>query len=205
MDSIDKLAALFSEFPGIGTRQSRRFVYFLLKRNRAYVSELVRQINALRDAVLECQDCHRFFLKRGHEGETLCGICADPLRDNSIIMVVEKDADLDAIESSKTYRGKYFVLGGTLPLVEKDAAAKIRVNELASLIERRARDLREIILACALTPESEHTADYVKSAIAGDAAETNIKITTLGRGLSTGTELEYSDADTLRYALEGRK
>jgi recombinational DNA repair protein RecR len=61
MDPIHRLAQLFSEFPGIGTRQSKRFVYFLLKQNRSYIDELVRQIQALEQNILECARCHRYF------------------------------------------------------------------------------------------------------------------------------------------------
>jgi recombination protein RecR len=120
-------------------------------------------------------------------------------------MVVEKDSDLEAIEKSGTYSGTYFVLGGTLPILEKEPEKRIRVELLTALIEEEYSDLKEVILACAVTPESEHTAEYVREYIT-PIAETNfIKLTSLGRGLSTGTELEYSDAETLRYALEGRK
>jgi recombination protein RecR len=205
MDPIHRLAQLFSEFPGIGTRQSKRFVYFLLKQNRSYIDELVRQIQALEQNILECARCHRYFTKRFATAGPTCGICSDQERDRSILMVVEKDSDLEAIEKSGTYSGTYFVLGGTLPILEKEPEKRIRVELLTALIEEEYSDLKEVILACAVTPESEHTAEYVREYIT-PIAETNfIKLTSLGRGLSTGTELEYSDAETLRYALEGRK
>ena len=76
---------------------------------------------------------------------------------------------------------------------------------MLTLIENESMELKEVILACAVTPESEHTAEYVRESITGVTDAHLISITTLGRGLSTGTELEYSDAETLRYALLGRK
>ena len=205
MDPIHRLAQLFSEFPGIGTRQSKRFVYFLLKQNRSYVSELVRQIEALEQNILECERCHRYFTKRFATAGFTCSICADDERERSILMVIEKDSDLEAIEKSGTYDGTYFVLGGTLPILEKEPETRIRVRDLATLIEHESGDLKEVILACAVTPESEHTAEYVRENITPLCERNFIKVTSLGRGLSTGTELEYSDAETLRYALEGRK
>lgn len=204
MDPVEKLAALFAEFPGIGSRQSRRFVYFLLKKNKAYVAELVILIESLERSVAECTRCHRYFMKK-HERGNECVVCADETRDRTQLLILERDADLDAMEKSDVYRGRYFVLGGTLPLLEKEPGSKIRVRELAQLIKKTGEELREIILACAMTPEGEHTAEYVKNTILPLAEENKIAITSLGRGLSTGTELEYSDADTLRYALEGRK
>jgi recombination protein RecR len=205
MDPIQKLSALFAEFPGIGTRQSRRFVYFLLKRSPAYRRELVALIQSLEGSVLECPRCHRYFMKKYETREDRCLLCADTGRDQTILLVVEKDSDLEAIERSGTYHGTYFILGGTLPILEKDPASKIKIIELKRLIEEESMTLKEIILACAVTPESEHTAEYVRQSIDETANDHLISITTLGRGLSTGTELEYSDAETLRYALEGRK
>ncbi|OGZ07255.1 MAG: hypothetical protein A3D65_01850 [Candidatus Lloydbacteria bacterium RIFCSPHIGHO2_02_FULL_50_13] len=204
MDPVQKLAALFAEFPGIGSRQSKRFVYFLLKKNKAYVAELVSLIESLERAVAECTRCHRYFMKK-HERGNECAVCIDPHREHSQLLVVERDADMEAVEKSDTYHGRYFVLGGTLPILEKEPESKIRTRGLRDLVKKENTTLREIILACAMTPEGEHTAEYVKNAILPIAEESKIAITMLGRGLSTGTELEYSDADTLRYALEGRK
>ena len=205
MDQIQKLAGLFAEFPGIGSRQSKRFVYFLLKQNKGYIRELVHLIESLEGSVLECDRCHRYFMKKYAAAGPRCTICTDTGRDRTILMVVEKDSDLEAIERSSTYQGTYFILGGVLPMLEKNPAAKIRVNELGALIGEEFEELKEVILACAVTPESEHTADYVRTEITKLCEQNYIKITELGRGLSTGTELEYSDAETLRYALEGRK
>lgn len=204
MDPVEKLAALFAEFPGIGSRQSKRFVYFLLKKNKAYVAELVKLIESLERSVLECARCHRYFMKK-HERGNECSICIDSARDHTQLLLVERDADLEAMEKGGIYHGLYFVLGGTLPILEKEPESKIRIKMLSQLIKKSGTELKEIILACAMTPEGEHTAEYVRNAILPIAQENKIAITSLGRGLSTGTELEYSDADTLRYALERRK
>lgn len=120
-------------------------------------------------------------------------------------MVIEKDSDLEAIERSGAYHGRYFVLGGTLPILDKEPEKRIRIRELLAAVKARKNDLKEVILATALTPESEHTADYVRSALEETTKESGIRITTLGRGLSTGSELEYADSETLRFAFEGRK
>ena len=205
MDPIHRLAQLFSEFPGIGTRQSKRFVYFLLKQNKSYISELIRQIEALERTINECARCHRYYTKKFNDAGPVCSICTDASRDQSLLMVVEKDSDLEALERSSTYEGSYFVLGGALPILEKEPEKRIRIRDLMEVIEKESGDLKEVILACAVTPESEHTADFIRDAITPLCEQNFIKVTSLGRGLSTGTELEYSDAETLRYALEGRK
>ncbi len=205
MDSINKLAALFAEFPGIGSRQSKRFVHYLLKRDRAYLAELARQIASLQEVVFECGKCHRYFMKKFPDAPMLCLICQDVTREHTTLMIVEKDSDLEALERSGTYKGLYFVLGGILPILEKEPNRKIRIDALLDRIIKENDNLNEVIIACAVTPESEHTAQYVEAMISPHLNPTMTKITHLGRGLSTGTELEYSDADTLRYALLGRK
>ena len=205
MDPINRLAALFAEFPGIGNRQSKRFVYYLLKRDKTYLNELARQIQALESAVCKCAHCHRYFVKRYKDASSQCSICVDTTRDTRTLMIVEKDSDLEALERSGTYKGLYFVLGGTLPILEKDPDSKIRIHALKNLIEKEKEIIDEIIIACAVTPESEHTSEYIVQSLLPITDKTQIKITHLGRGLSTGTELEYSDAETLRYAFEGRK
>ncbi len=205
MDPINKLAALFAEFPGIGGRQSKRFVYYLLKRDKAYINELARQIQSLDGSVSRCIRCYRYFMKKHSDALEYCSICIDTTRDHSILMIVEKDSDLEALERSGTYKGLYFVLGGTLPILEKAPGTIIRINQLLTLVEQEKETIKEIILACAVTPESEHTAEFVEHSLQHTVEGSSISITHLGRGLSTGTELEYSDKETLRYALEGRK
>jgi recombination protein RecR len=91
-----------------------------------------------------------------------------------------------------------------VPILEPSPESKIRIKELLSMIETRG-DLREIVLAVNANPEGENTGDYVKKMLAPLALKHNIKISMLGRGLSTGTELEYSDAETLKNALKNRQ
>lgn len=121
-------------------------------------------------------------------------------------MIVSKDADLDAIEKSKTYDGKYFVLGGTVPLFDTQTSSSIRSRELIDRIESGAKaGLREIIVACSLNAEGEHTRENVESLLSPLAEKYSLSMYTLGRGLSTGTELEYSDAETIKNALLSKK
>jgi recombination protein RecR len=109
------------------------------------------------------------------------------------------------MERSGAFRGRYVVLGGGIPLHADGTEVDIRLARLRDRVSRDARVLREIIVGMPLTPEGEHTADYVREAILRALGETDVPITTLGRGLSTGSELEYADAETLRFALMGRK
>lgn len=206
MSSIEKLTESFSRFPGIGPRQAKRFVYFLLAQNPEFAANLSNSLAELRNNILQCGSCFRFFQKDA-SGENLCPTCKDPNRDASLILVVEKDVDLENIQKMHAWNGSYFVLGGSLPILEKDPTKKIRSKELFYAVQERAKTgfLREIVLAMSANVEGENTLAYLSKILAPLAEKYSLEVSTLGRGLSTGTELEYSDADTFKYALENRR
>lgn len=202
MNEIEKLSKYFSEFPGIGPRQAKRFVYFLLSKNKGFLDELTLNINDLKKSISICPSCFRFFPKN-KGSSSLCHICDDKNRDSSLLMIVSRDVDFENIEKTGSYNGLYFVLGGTVPILEKDPENKIRMKELLSKIEKKS-NVKEIILALSANPEGENTADFIKEKILPICEKLSIKISLLGRGLSTGLELEYSDSETLKNALKNR-
>lgn len=200
MESAEKLIEYFNQFPGIGPRQARRFVYFLLWASPKFSKGLAEEIQRLRNTVASCERCYRFFTKGTSK---LCRTCADASREDSVLLVVCRDVDLDAIEKSGAFRGRYFVLGGTIPILEPEPEKKIRARELLRRV-REKKELKEIIIATNFTPEGEHTAEYIEKALKEISAGSGIRLSTLGRGLSAGLELEYSDAETLANALKNR-
>lgn len=199
MDKIEELAQALSRFPGIGPRQGKRFVYYLLAAPAGDRAKLAELITSLSKIVRQCSECLRFF--NGSTVGTICNYCSDKMRDDTQLMLVEKDQDLAAVERAGTYRGRYFVLGGVLTLSGKGA---IREKELLRNIEKRVKNgLKEIVLALSATSEGEHTIDRIRELLA--PWRDSVTISLLGRGLATGSELEYSDAETLRAALSNRK
>jgi len=205
MDTIEKLTEAFKEFPGIGERQAKRFVYFLMSRNAGYSENLSNLISELKNEISQCRECYRFFIPTNMiDKNKICEVCINPHIDNSMLMVVEKDSDLESMRKSRLYHGKYFILGGLVPIVEKSTKSRVRVNELIEKVKRE-KDLKEIILAFSLSPQGDHTDIYVRNEIKNLTETLNIKISSLGRGLSTGTELEYSDNETLKNALKNRQ
>jgi len=198
MDHIDELATALSRFPGIGPRQGKRFVFYLLTVPAPERAKLAELIASLGKNVRQCSECLRF-----HNGGTalICNHCSDKTRDDAQLMIVEKDQDLAAVERAGTYRGRYFVLGGVLTLSGKGV---IREKELLHSVRfHLTKGLKEIVLALSATSEGEHTVDRVRELLA--PWRDQLKISELGRGLATGSELEYSDAETLRAALSNRK
>ncbi len=213
MDSIERLAVLFEKFPGIGPRQAGRFVHYLLRSSPALRRELAVSISSLHGSVKQCEECRRF-----HEGKTaLCVRCTGADRDRTLIMIVASDTDSDAIERSHTYHGTYFILGGTVSL-GNEKNPRIREADLVKTIQGRVNELREIILAFPANVEGDTTASRVHELIrplinpravraeqsSHDGKNAQIFVSTLGRGLSTGAELEYADPDTIKNALKNR-
>lgn len=204
MSNLDKIIAQFEKFPGIGARQAKRFAFHILTLPEADTRELSELIANLQGSVIECTSCRRFFSRNGGT-VTECGICADGNRDQTKLMVVERDSDIIAIERAGVYDGLYFVLGGTLPLLDGKGEHRLRGNGLKHIVEARIpNDLSEIILGFAVNPDGENTARFVESLLTELLEDTSIKISHLGRGLSTGSELEYADPDTIKNALTNR-
>ena len=202
MTTLEKLIKHFERFPGIGSRQARRFAHHLLTEQPESVKELSKLIADIQGSVVECPSCFRFFAKNG--SGTLCSICENAERDTTKLMIVERDSDLDAIERSGTYDGLYFILGGTVPLLDSEEAKKVRGGALKRIVEERAKKLKEVILAFSINPDGENTGRFVESILKDLIEKNKILLSNLGRGLSTGSELEYADPETIKNALRNR-
>ncbi len=202
-DPIDDLSQIFKRFPGIGIRQARRFVYFLLSAPEDYRNQLIKEISNLKNSVSICPSC---FIHFTSSEEGLCDVCRKNTIDKSILLVVEKDSDCESFKRTHAHKGKYFILGGLVPSVEKNVGSFIREKELLKTIESRLTDgLSEVILAFPATPDGEHTDSYVRSRLNEYILNKNLRVTSLGRGLSTGSEPEYADSETLKSALGNRQ
>jgi len=202
-NTFDQLVELLARFPGVGPRQAKRFVYFLLGASESSTKELVEGILALKKRFSQCQQCFRYF-ERG-TGNAFCNLCIDPERDHSMLMVVARDIDLENVRKSGTYTGGFFVLGGTVPVLGDKETKRLRTTELKKMIQsERGALIQEIIIALPANPDGDTTAGFVRSELEPIIKKKNVVCTVLGRGLSTGTELEYSDADTIRSALKNR-
>lgn len=203
MSDLDKLISLFESFPGIGARQARRFAFHVLTMSDTGNEQLAKLVRTIRESMAECDSCHRFFSK--NQTESVCAICSSGNRDHNRLLVVERDSDIQAIERAGVYDGLYFVLGGTVPLLNSKDTDKLRAGALKATVETRLKSgLQEVILGFSVNPDGENTARFIESIIEPLLQETTGKLSHLGRGLSTGSELEYADADTIKNALQNR-
>lgn len=201
-DSIERLAKLFVRFPGIGERQAKRFAYFILAQQTGYVQSLATALTTARASAHNCTKCLRIYEADAPNATGLCDICIDQKRDHSTIIVVEKGQDIEAFARTD-YKGLFFVLGGLIPIIQKNILEGTHINYLHSRIKQE-EVLKELILAFPLTPNGEHTDQAVREILAPALPDT-IAITSLGRGLSTGAELEYVDPASLSASLKKRE
>ena len=202
-DSIERLAKLFTKFPGIGERQAKRFAYFILAQQTTYVQSLASALTTARASAQTCAKCLRIFETHNTQTPGLCTICSDGRRDHATIVVVEKGQDIEAFARTD-YKGLFFVLGGLIPIIQKNIVEGTHIAYLQTRIEAEKEVLKELILAFPLTPNGEHTDAAVREILAPTLPE-SISITSLGRGLSTGAELEYADPASLSASLKKRE
>lgn len=191
-----QIAKLFQKLPGVGPRQAARFVLALLDKPDSEVEELGYAISNLKRDLTVCGQC--FNISDG----ALCAVCANPSRDRTKVLVVEKVTDLDSIEKTGLYKGLYHVLGGAINPLDNILPANLRIAELERRLDYFAGKDIELILAMNPNTPGETTALYLKDILSSKAG---VAITRLGRGLASGSHLEYADESTLKHALEFRK
>lgn len=202
-DLTGELAESFRRFPGIGPRQAKRFVYYLLHAPNGAITKLVNQISELKKGAKRCPDCGRFYFLEFNNKNNTCAICSDTTREQNILMLVEKDIDLENVQKSGTFNGQFFVLGSLVKILDKEPVASVSGPELLKRVEKLQP--QEIIVALSATPEGDNTVEFLKSYLEPILVKNKIKLSVLGRGLSTGVELEYSDSETLKSALKHRE
>ncbi len=206
-EEYNKLYEYFKTFPGIGKRQAERFVFHILTKDSFWVENFINEIRKAKENVRECVDCCRVFRNKYGEKLDQCEICRSQIRDHSVLAVVEKNIDADVFLKKASWTGLVFVLGGQFQVIEKKNPPKINLEKLLQFIKKLCPDLKEIILCNSLNPDGVFTSSVLKQKINEFTEESNlpkIKITTFGRGFSTGTELEYADKETLQNALKNR-
>jgi recombination protein RecR len=188
---------LLQKLPGVGPRQAARFVLALLEKDESELKDLGQAIANLKRDIRFCRECFNV----SENGS--CHVCSDPKRDDSKILVVEKVTDLDSIEKTGLYKGLYHVLGGSINPLDGITPETLRFKELDKRIDQLA-DGRELELIIATNPNTagETTSLYIKDLFEN---KKGVVLTRLGRGLASGSNLEYADETTLRNALEYRK
>lgn len=213
---------LLQKLPSVGPRQAARFVLALLEKDESELRELGQAIVNLKKEIRFCQECFNI------SENSSCHICSDPKRDQSKLLILEKVTDLDSIEKTGLYKGLYHVLGGSINPLDGATPENLRFRELVKRIDtllanqnspvrdkmppdaasadaqeaRQTSNGIEIIIATNPTTAGETTALYIKDLFKN---KKDVVLTRLGRGLASGSNLEYADEITLKNALDYRK
>jgi recombination protein RecR len=188
--SLMRLVGELKKLPGVGERTALRLAFHLLKspRNMTALSESLCEV---RDRVHPCSVC--FAITESDP----CSICSGN-RDSGTICVVENSQDLMALERSNAYQGVYHVLEGAISPLSGIGPSDLRIAELLSRVA--ADTVREVVIATNFTVEGEATALYLTRAL----KPTGVKISRLAHGIPLGSDIEFVDAATVQWALQGR-
>ncbi len=188
-EAVNEIAKL----PSIGKKTALRLVLHLLKQEEAFTQSLTQALTKLRTETNYCIECHNI------SDTTICNICANKLRDRSLVCVVEDMRDVIAIENTHQYNGLYHVLGGVISPIEGISPNELNIDSLIQRVSQHT-EIKEIILAISATMEGDTTAFYITKKL----QPFHVKVTTLARGVPVGSELEYTDEVTLGRSILSR-
>ncbi|MEO0413298.1 MAG: recombination mediator RecR [Pseudomonadota bacterium] len=190
---ITELIQVLSRLPGLGPRSARRMVLHLLKKRESAMQPMIRALEAVDAAMVECTRCGNV------DTRNPCGICTDPRRDDGQLCVVEDVSDLWALDNAGAFNGRFHVLGGTLSALDGIGPDDLRIDSLCA--RAKADGVREIVLALSATVDGQTTAHYVRDRL----EPLNVQLTSLAHGVPMGGELDYLDEGTLLQAMRARR
>lgn len=167
--------------------------YHLLERDRPGAIEIAESLVEAAEKVGNCKRCNDLT-----ENE-LCLICSSERRDPTLLCVVESPIDLQSLEQSAVFNGRYFVLMGHLSPLDGIGPEELHMDKLALRLDEG--QIKEVILATNLTVEGEATAHYISELV----GQRDIKTTRIAYGVPVGGELEYIDRGTISKAFTGRQ
>jgi recombination protein RecR len=193
---IEDAVSEISRLPGIGKKTALRLALHLLKRDEEQTRSLSEALVNMRTQTSYCVKCHNI------ADSTVCNICSNPKRDLSIICVVVDTRDVLAIEATSQYKGLYHVLGGIISPLEGIGPSDLNIDSLVERIVKAPADepVQEIILALSPTMEGDTTAFYLQKKL----KSSEIKVSTIARGIPIGGDLEYADEITLGRSIVSR-
>ena len=192
---IENAVGELSRLPGIGRKTALRLALHLLKAEMDTTASLAEALAKMRFEITYCKTCHSI-----SDAEE-CGICANKLRDHSLVCVVSDVRDVIAIENTGQYKGVYHVLGGVISPIEGIGPSDLHIDSLVARASAEESELREVILAISPTMEGDTTAFYLSRRLRDLP---NVHISTIARGIPMGGELEYADEITLGRSIVDR-
>ncbi|MBC7798182.1 MAG: recombination protein RecR [Pyrinomonadaceae bacterium] len=198
-ESVSKLIDEFKRLPSVGQKSAQRMAFHLLRRPKEEVENLARAIIDVKERIVFCSVCNNLT----DVNENPCRICANTGRDRSLICVVEEPYSLVAVEKTRSFKGLYHVLHGSLSPIRGIGPDELMLpNLLPRLLPENNDDVevREIILATNPTTEGEATATYIARLL----KPLGVKVTRIAMGMPVGSDLDFVDEVTMDKALANR-
>jgi recombination protein RecR len=200
LDYSEPVARLIDEFkrlPGIGGKSAQRLAFYTLRRPQAEVDNFIESLREVKEKIVFCGICNNL------TDVNPCSYCTNPKRDRSIICVIEEPYNLVAIEKTRSYRGLYHILHGSLSPIRGVGPDELMLqNLLPRLLPENNEDVevKEIIVATNPTTEGEATANYIARLL----KPLGVKVTRIAMGMPVGSDLEYVDEVTMDKAMTNR-
>ncbi|MEO4006339.1 recombination mediator RecR [Flavobacterium sp. CAU 1735] len=186
---LEKAVNEMSQLPGIGKRTALRLVLHLLKQPKEQTQLLASALTQLREDIRFCSRCHNI------SDEEICYICSNPVREQSVVCVVEDIRDVMALENTGLYKGLYHVLGGKISPIDGVGPSQLNIPSLVEKVKSGA--VKEIIFALSSTMEGDTTNFYIYRQI----KDCDVIVSAIARGIAIGDELEYADEVTLGRSI----
>jgi recombination protein RecR len=195
LPALERLTACLARLPGVGSRTAERMALRLVRDPGGLARDLAEALTEARSRVVGCSQCGSVTATDRNP----CRLCTAPNRDDGLLCVVEDPNDILTIERCGGFRGRYHALMGRISPMKGSGPDDLRIQALRVRVGQGG--LREVVLALNTDVEGDATASYIAHVLEGCGA----KITRLAFGLPAGSGIMYSDAVTLRRALEGRQ
>lgn len=190
---VERLIEELKKLPGIGSKSAQRLTFHIVRLAPNGAEDLARAILKVKESIHYCSVCNNI------TDTDPCRYCVDPLRDQSVICVLEEPYNLIAIEKTREYRGLYHVLLGVLSPLNSIGPDQLKIKGLLKRL--KDSEVAEIIVATNPSVEGEATALYLSKLI----KPLQIRVTRIATGLPVGGDLDYVDEVTMSKALEGRR
>lgn len=196
-EPVTKLIDEFKRLPGVGQKSAQRLAFHVLRMSEADVERFVRAMEDVKCKIVMCSICNNL------TDVDPCRFCASPSRDRAIICVVEEPYNLVAIEKTRSYKGLYHVLHGSLSPIRGVGPDQLKLQNLLPRLmpeNNEGVEVREVILATNPNTEGEATATYIGRLL----KPLGVRVTRIAMGMPVGSDLEYVDEVTMDKALANR-
>jgi recombination protein RecR len=196
-EPVTKLIDEFKRLPSIGQKSAQRLAFHILRTPEADVERFIQALREVKERIIQCSICNNL------TDVDPCRYCASPSRDRSIICIIEEPYNLVAVEKTRSYKGLYHILHGTLSPIRGIGPSNLRLDNLLTRLQpenNEGVEIQEVILATNPNTEGEATANYISRLL----KPLGMRVTRIAMGMPVGGDLEYVDEVTMDKALSNR-